>query len=59
MIIDSAVESGLNVSKLFGADIEEEFDEEMDLSEISRISEQTWLREDNLGSEFWSKLFAR
>jgi Mg2+/Co2+ transporter CorC len=59
MIIGSAVESGLNVSKVFGSDIEEEFDEEEDLSEISRVSEQTWLREYNLGSEFWEKLFAR
>lgn len=58
-MIESAKQSGLNISHLFGSDIEEEFDDDLDLSEISRVSEQTWLREENLGSEFWDKLQKR
>lgn len=59
-IIQSAIDNGLIMSELFGAEIENELsDDTIDKSDISRISDQTWLSKINLGEEFWYRLHKR
>lgn len=59
LLINSALNTGLNVSNLFGSEINDEYEEDLDLSEISRVSEQTWLFEKDVGTDFWNDLQQR
>ncbi|KAH3775959.1 hypothetical protein DPMN_177369 [Dreissena polymorpha] len=58
-IIESAKNNGLNVSNLFGAEIQDELNSDIPLSEVTRVSEQTWLQRSHFGEEFWNRLLNR
>ncbi|KAH3775970.1 hypothetical protein DPMN_177381 [Dreissena polymorpha] len=58
-IIESAKNNGLNVSNLFGAEIQDELNSDIPLAEISRVSEQTWLQRSHLGEDFLNRLHKR
>lgn len=59
LIIKSAKKNGLDLSNLFGDDIHKEFAGETPLANISRVSQQTWLTEDNLDKQFFRRLQER
>lgn len=59
LIIESAKKSGLNISNLFGEDVYEQFQENVPLANISRVSHQTWLDASNLDNVFFDRLQRR
>lgn len=59
LIIKSAKKNGLDLSNLFGDDIHKEFAGETPLANISRVSQQTWLTEENLDKQFFRRLQER
>ena len=56
--IEAGRQLGLETSGLFGADVDEEKKRKEDNSEITRISDQTWLRPNNLPG-IWDSLMKR
>ena len=56
--IEAGTKLGLDTSGLFGRDIEEDLKTQNN-SNIPRISDQTWIRRDDVSPELWTSLFKR
>lgn len=59
LIVKSARAKGLGISKLFGAELENAEAQELNGSDISRISEQTWLFKQDVNETFYQSLQKR
>ncbi|XP_045181705.2 transmembrane prolyl 4-hydroxylase-like [Mercenaria mercenaria] len=59
MIISAALYAGLETSAVVGHDINEERNQASHLSEMSRVSEQTWLSSDTMPKTLWRRLVNR
>ncbi|WAR12123.1 hypothetical protein MAR_026303 [Mya arenaria] len=55
-IIEAAKDNGLEMSALFGEDVEKQFDADLPLEKVTRVSQQTWLDGTHIGGEFWDRL---
>ncbi|XP_052818588.1 transmembrane prolyl 4-hydroxylase-like [Mya arenaria] len=58
-IIEAAKDNGLEMSALFGEDVEKQFDADLPLEKVTRVSQQTWLDGTHIGGEFWDRLQTR
>jgi len=54
-----ATDSGLSASAIFGKDINEEYKNTVDKSDIPRVSDQAWLLEKHVGADFLGRLQTR
>lgn len=60
LIIKLAQYNSLEQSEVLGADIKDEYKtENIDISRITRVSEQTWLTEEEMPSKLWQNLTNR
>ena len=58
-LMDAGLKLGLKTSGLFGKDINDEIQNTTDNSQITRISDQTWIKKANISPQLWKSLYRR